>query len=165
MRRSFYTESGDARENPINLLTCSTDSTGFSLSAANKLMKPTEQEVGDGVVFLGLGVDGERYLAPYYWKLPSIAFLNYDHEQGLFLKNLKYENREIIFWTEDGKVIRLATIQHLHDLKNCCQNLGLDCGFTATDLLLVFFCNQNSDLARGFLQMELLIFLMNTSLD
>ena len=144
-RLCFYTETGDVRDTPINLLTYSTDSAGFSLSAANKLMKPTKQEVEDGVVFLGLGGDGERYLAPYYWNLPSIACLDYDHEQRLFLKNLKYETRDLIFWVEDGKITRLATIQHLHDLKNRCQNLGLDCGFTATDLLLVFFCDQNSD--------------------
>ena len=70
---------------------------------------------------------------------------DYDHEQRLFLKNLKYETRDLIFWIEDGKITRLATIQLLHDLKNRCQNVGLDCGFTGTDLLLVFFCNQNSD--------------------
>ena len=144
-RLCFYTESGDVRGIPVNLLTYSTDSAGFSLSAANKLMKPTRQEVEDGVVFLGLGVDGERYLAPYYWNLPSIACLDYDHEQRLLLKNLKYETRELTFWVDEGKFTRLATIQHLHDLKNRCQNLGLDCGFTATDLLLVFFCDQNSD--------------------
>lgn len=60
-------------------------------------MKPTEQEVEDGVVYLGLDVDRERYLAPYYWKLPSIACLDYDHEQRLFLNNLKNETRELIF--------------------------------------------------------------------
>lgn len=96
-RLCFYTESGDARENPINLLTYSTDSARFSSSAVNKLMKPTEQEVEDGVVYLGLGVDRERYLSPYYWKLPSIACLDYDHEQRLFLNNLKNETRELIF--------------------------------------------------------------------
>ena len=81
-------------------------------------------------------------LAPYYWNLPSIACLDYDHEQRLFFKNLKYETRDLIFWIEDRKITRLATIQHLHDLKNRCQNLGLDCGFTANNLLLVFFCER-----------------------
>ena len=141
----YYTVSGDVRENPINLLTYSTDSAGFSLSAANKLMSPTKEEVQDGVIFLGLGIEGERYLAPYYWHLPSIACLDYDHEQRLFLKNLKYETRELTFWEENGKITRLATINHLHDLKYRCQKLGLDCGFNATDLLLIFFCDQNSD--------------------
>ena len=90
-------------------------------------------------MFLGLGVEGEQYLAPNYWSYPSIACLDYDHEGRLFLKNLKYETREPTFWEENGKVTRLATIDHLHDLKHRCQNLGLDCGFNATDLLLVFF--------------------------
>jgi len=144
-RQCYYTATGEIRENPIGLLTYSTDSAGFSLSAANKLMRATKEEVQDGVVFLGLGVEGERYLAPYYWSLPSIDCLDYDHEGRLFLKNLKYETRELTFWEENGKVTRLATIDHLHDLKHRCQNLGLDCGFNATDLLLVFFCDQNSD--------------------
>lgn len=93
------------------------------------------------MIFLGLGVEGERYLAPYYWQLPSIACLDYDHEQRLFLKNLKYETRDLTFWKENGKILRLATINRLQDLKYRCQNLGLDCGFNATDLLLVFFCD------------------------
>ena len=84
-------------------------------------MRPTKEEVQDGVVFLGLGVEGERYLAPYYWSLPSIACLDYDHEGRLFLKNLKYETRELTFWQENGKDTRLATIDHLHDLKHRCQ--------------------------------------------
>ena len=141
----YYTESGNVRQVPINLLTYSTDSAGFSLSAAHKLMKPTKQEVEDGVVFLGLGVEGERFVAPYYWHLPAIACLDYDHEQRLFLKNLKYKTRELTFWEEGRRTIRLATIQHIRDLKNRCQNLGLDCGFNATDLLLIYFCDQNSD--------------------
>ena len=135
----YYAESGNVRQVPINLLTYST------VSAVHKLMKPTKQEVEDGVVFLGLGVEGERFVAPYYWHLPAIACLDYDHEQRLFLKNLKYETRELTFWEEGGKTIRLATIQHLRDLKNRCQNLGLDCGFNAIDLLLIYFCDQNSD--------------------
>ena len=53
--------------------------------------------------------------------------------------------KQLIFWAEDAKITWLATIQHLHNLKNRCQNIGLGCGFTATDLLLVFFCDQNSD--------------------
>ena len=79
----YYTESGNVRQVPINLLTYSTDSAGFSLSAANKLMKPTKQEVEDGIVFLRLGVEGERFVTPYYWHLPAIACLDYDHEQRL----------------------------------------------------------------------------------
>ena len=95
--QSYYTVTGDVRENPISLLIFSTDSAGFSLSAANKLMRPTKIEVQDGVVFLGLGVEGERYLAPYYWSFPSIACLDYDHGGQLFLQNLKHDTRELPF--------------------------------------------------------------------
>ena len=49
------------------------------------------------------------------------------------------------FWEEQGKTTRSATIRHLQDLKHRCQVLGLDCGFNATDLLLIYFCDQNSD--------------------
>ena len=44
-RQCYYTETGEVRENPIGLLTYSTDSAGFSLSAANKLMRATKEEV------------------------------------------------------------------------------------------------------------------------
>ena len=132
-------------------MTYSTDSAGFSLSAAIKLMTPTMEEVKDDVLFLGLGIEEERFLAPYYWQLPSIATLDYDHEQRLFLKNLKYETRELTLW-EDDKVTCMASIRHLKDLKDRCQNLGLDCGFNSTDLILVYFCDQNSDACERLFQ-------------
>lgn len=61
-------------------------------------MTATKEEVEDGVIFLRLGIEGERFLAPYYWHLLSIACLDFDHEQRLLLKNLKYETRELTFW-------------------------------------------------------------------
>lgn len=70
-----------------NLVGYSTDSAGFSLSAAIHLMSPSHEEINEGVIYLGLGLDDECYLAPYYWYLPSIAYLDYDHQQRLFLKN------------------------------------------------------------------------------
>jgi hypothetical protein len=146
LRKScYYEESGAIRKTPLNLIGYSTDSAGFSLSAAKHLMTPSSDEIREGVQYLGLGIDEERFLAPYYWFLPSIAYLDYDHEQRLFLKNLKYKTRDLTFWQENGKTIRLATIEHLKDLKHRCQVLGLDCGFSATDLLLIYFCDQNSD--------------------
>lgn len=74
-----------------------------------------------------------------------MACLDYDQEQQLFLKNLKYKTRELTFWQDNRKITRLATINHLHDLKYRCPEFGLDCGFNAMDLLLIFFCDQNSD--------------------
>ena len=141
----YYDDSGAVGKIPLNLIGYSADSAGFSLSAVIHLMTPSLEEINKGVVYLGLRIDDECYLAPYYWFLPAIAFLDYDHEQRLFLKNLKYETRELTFWEDKGHAPRPATIKHLKDLKHRCQVLGLDCGFSSTDLLLIYFCDQNSD--------------------
>lgn len=85
LRKScYYEKSGAIRKIPLNLIGYSTDSAGFSLSAAKHLMTPSSEEIKEGVQYLGLGIDEERFLAPYYWFLPSIAYLDYDHEQRLF---------------------------------------------------------------------------------
>jgi len=144
-RACYYDQSRDIRKTPINLIGYSTDSAGFSLAAAIQLMTPTEEEIKEGIQYLALGIDDEEFASPYYWHLPSIAYLDYDHEQRLFLKNLKYETRELTFWEDDRKSTRIATIRHLQDLKHKCQELGLDCGFNTSDLLLVYFFDQNSD--------------------
>ena len=87
----FYDNLGKPRASPIPLVGYSTDSAGFSLAATVQKMTPTLAEGKAGVYFLGLGTEDERFCAPYYWFLSSIAYLDYDHEQRLFLKNLKYE--------------------------------------------------------------------------
>ena len=133
------------RKEPIHLLGYSTDSAGFSLSAAAHLMTPRAEETSNGLYYLGLGVDDEKFLAPYYWFLPAICYLDYDHEQRLFLKNLKYETRQLTFWKEDSSVSRMASVQYLKDLRQQCKERGLDSGLKATDLILIYFCNQNSD--------------------
>lgn len=144
-RACYYDNEGNVRKTPINLIGYSTDSAGFSLAAAIQLMTPTEEEIKEGIQYLALGIDEEEFASPYYWHLPSIAYLDYDHAQRLFLKNIKYETRELTFWEDDAKSTRIATIGHLKDLKHRCQELGLDCGFNASDLLLVYFFDQNSD--------------------
>ena len=107
----YYNDKGSVRNNPIHLLGHSTDSAGFSLAATHKLMTPSVEEIESGIVFLGLGIEDERFLAPYYWFLPSIGYLDYDHEQRLCLKNLKYETRDLTMWEEDGKIVRLCTVE------------------------------------------------------
>lgn len=136
---------GEVQEEPIHLLGYSTDSAGFSLSAAVHLMTPRAEDIANGVRYLGLGVEDEKFLAPYYWFLPAICYLDYDHEQRLCLKNLKYETRQLTFWKEEGCITRMASIQHLKDLRQQCQEKGLDSGLKATDLILIYFCDQNSD--------------------
>lgn len=81
-------------------------------------MTPTEEESKDGIQYLALGIDEKEFASPYYWHLPSIAYLDYDHEQRLFLKNLKYDTRELTFWEDEGRPSRIATIRHLQDLKH-----------------------------------------------
>ena len=122
-----------------------TDSAGFLLAAAVQMMTPTLPEVEAGIHFLGLGTEDERFRAPYYWFLPSIAYLDYDHEQRLFLKNLKYETRDLTFWEGEGSETRLATIQHLKDLRQRCEKARMDTGISAVDLVLIYFFDQNSD--------------------
>ena len=141
----FYDNLGKPRASPIHLVGYSTDSAGFSLAATVQMMTPTLAEVKAGVYFLGLGTEDERFCAPYYWFLPSIAYLDYDHEQRLFLKNLKYETRDLTFWEGKDTETRVATIQHLKDLRNRCEKAGLDTGITAMDLVLIYFFDQNSD--------------------
>ncbi|CAH3166934.1 unnamed protein product, partial [Porites evermanni] len=71
----------------------STDSAGFSLSALVTLMTPTEATVKEGIMYLGLCIPDERFVAPYFWSLPSIAYSDFDHLRRTLLRNLKYDTR------------------------------------------------------------------------
>jgi len=108
---------------------------------------------------LGLNVEDEKFLAPYYWFLPTICYLDYDHEQRLFLKNLKHEIKQLIIWKEEGCTTRIASIQHPKDIRQRCQEKGLDSGLK--DLILTCFCDQNSD-ARKRLFTERVADLLDT---
>ena len=81
------------------IASCSThsDSTDFSLPVAIQLMMPTEEEIIKGIQYLALGIVEEEFASPYYWHVPSIVYLHYDHEQRQFLKNFKYDKRELMF--------------------------------------------------------------------
>ena len=61
--------------NNVNLIDHSVDSAGFSLS---------ESAVAEGINYLGLRVAGEKIIFSYFWRLPSIAYGDYDH----FEKNI-----------------------------------------------------------------------------
>lgn len=116
-RLCYYNEMGEVQEEPIHLLDYSTDSTGFSLSAAVHLMTLHAEDIANGVCYLGLSVEDEKFLAPYYWLLPAICYLHYDHKQRLCLKYLKYETRQLTFWKEEDCITCMASIQHLKDLR------------------------------------------------
>jgi len=59
-------KDGSVRARPLKLVGFSTDSAGHQLSADVTLMTPIEENVEAGIPYLGLGVPGERFLAPYF---------------------------------------------------------------------------------------------------
>lgn len=132
-------------QTPFNLIAYSTDSARLSLGDAISLWHRPKKRSRKACFFLASVLMKRMLALSYYWYLPSIAYLNYDHEQTLFLKNLKCETHALTFGEQQGKTTCSAMIRHLQDLKQCCQVLGLDCGFNATDLLLIYFCDHNFD--------------------
>jgi len=131
------------RKKPLNLMGFSTDSAGFSLAASLISMTPSDSQVEAGIYFLRLGLDDEMFAAPYYFKLPFIAYLDYEHERRLFAKCLKYPTLDLTFWK--GSTLCIATIDHLKALREKCKEEGVTCGFTVHDLMLASFFDQNPD--------------------
>ncbi len=142
-RLTVFKPNGCVRKKPLNLMGFSTDSAGFSLAASVISMTPSESQVEAGIYFLRLGVDDEKFAAPYYFKLPFIAYLDYEHERRLFAKCLKYPTLDLTFWKDSS--ICIATIDHLKALREKCKDEGVVCGFTVHDLLLASFFDQNPD--------------------
>lgn len=60
-------------------------------------MTPTGLEINEGIQYFGLGVHDKEFVLQYYWYLPIIAYLDYNHKQKLFLKNMMYQACELIF--------------------------------------------------------------------
>lgn len=133
--------------NNVNLVGHSVDSAGFSLSASVQLMTPTEFAVAEGINYLGLDVPDEKFVAPYFWKLPSIAYGDYDHLRRTFLCVLKYSTRNLTFY-KDARGSAVATINHLHELMHICKEKGQSVPFSANDLLLISFFDQRPDTAN-----------------
>ena len=91
----FYDEKNNLCQEPVLLMGHATDSAGFQLAAASSLMSPNQNLLNLGVLHLNLGVDESDYSAPYLGYLPSIAYLDYDHEMRLLLKCLKYSTLDL----------------------------------------------------------------------
>ena len=141
----FMDESGCLREKPVMLMGHSTDSAAFQLAAANTLMMPTSLMFEEGVIYITLGIGESVYAAPYLSPLPSIAYLDYDHEMRLLLKCLKYPTLELTMWQGDSPV--LISIEHLKELQQICLTDGHDMPFSETDLLFARYLEQNCDAA------------------
>lgn len=75
-RLCYYNENREVRKEPIHLLGYSNDSARFSLSTAVHLMTPRAEDIANGVRYLGLGVEDEKFRAPYYWFLLAICYLD-----------------------------------------------------------------------------------------
>lgn len=133
--------------NNVNLVGHSVDSAGFSLAASVQLMTPTESAVAEGINYLGLDVPDEKFVAPYFWKLPSIAYGDYDHLRRTFLRVLKYSTRNLTFF-KDARGSTVATINHLHELMHICKEKGQSVPFSANDLILISFFDQRPDTAN-----------------
>ena len=85
------------------------------------------------VLYLKSAVRQSDYLAPYLGYLPSIAYLDYDHETRLFLKCLKYSTLDPTMWSEGCPAI--VSIEHLKELQSIRLKDRCDVPFSNTDLL------------------------------
>ena len=141
------------REKPFKLVGHSTDSAGFSLSALVTLMTPTEATVKEGIMYLGLCIPDERFVAPYFWSLPSIAYSDFDHLRRTLLRNLKYDTRDLTMY-KDGNGTMVATINHLHELMEICLQQGEAIPFLAQDLVLINFFDQRPDTANRIFSLK-----------
>ena len=129
----FYDEENNFREEPVLLMGHATDSAGFHLAAASSLMSPSPYLLNLGALYLTLGVGESAYSVPYLGYLPSIAYLDYDHEMRLFLKCLKYSTLDLTMWPGEYPVI--VSMVHLKELQSTCLKGRRDVPFSDTDLL------------------------------
>ncbi len=134
-------------EKPLKLIGHSVDSAGFSLSASITLMTPIAESVSAGMYYLALGIPDERFIAPYFWSLPSIAYGDHDHLRRTFLRILKYQTRELTFF-KCKKGSTIATINHLCQLREVCSKIEENVPFSANDLILISFFDQRPDTAN-----------------
>ena len=112
----------DCAEKKVNLTGHSTDSAGFSLSASIQLMTPTESTVAREIQYLGLGISDERFVAPYFWQLPSISYGDYDHlrhSSGCLNMILEILPSSGCTWKHC-----IATVNPLQELVSVCQKNG-----------------------------------------
>lgn len=116
-------------------------------------MTPTQAAVAEGIYYLGLDVPDEKFVAPYFWKLPSIAYGDYDHLKRTFLHVLKYNTQNLTLY-KDSRGSAVATINHLHELMQICKENGQNVPFSATDLLLIGFFDQQPDTSNRIFTLQ-----------
>ena len=115
-------------------------------------MTPNKKLFDRGVLYLTLGIGESEYPALYLDYLPSIAYLEYDHEMRLLLKCLKYATFELTFYLGENSVF--ANINHLKELQSICLQNETDLPFTQSDLLFARYLDQNCDAALKIMNDE-----------
>uniref|UniRef100_A0A7M5XM89 Uncharacterized protein n=1 Tax=Clytia hemisphaerica TaxID=252671 RepID=A0A7M5XM89_9CNID len=145
--KCFFDETtGNLKNNPVKLVGHATDSAGFQLAAAVSLMSPNPELLKLKVKYLTLGIGATKFAAPYLGPLPSISYLDYDHCLRLFLKCLKYQTLDLDLFPSSSSSYR-ASIDHLKELKEFCDESGYKLGFSNNDLLFSVYFDQNVDAA------------------
>lgn len=134
----------DCADKKVSLIGHSTDSAGFSLFASIQLITPTETTVEKGIYYSGLGIPDERFVTPYFWRLPSIAYGAYDHLRKTFIHEVKYDTRDLTFLIDT-----LGTLwQLLITYMSKCQKNGQSGPFSTNGLLLISFFDQRPDITN-----------------
>ena len=143
-----------ASDPPIALIGHSTDSAAFSRSLAKAVMTPREEFISQGVLYLALGIPEEQYMAPYFWKYPSIMYLDFEHNQRSCLRILKYDTHDLVFYCDEQNTVTAST-DHLIHLREICKDSAIAKELTETDLILTSFFDQNSDGAYKVFRKEM----------
>ena len=135
---------------PICLIGHSTDSAGFSHSLAKWIMTPQQQLISSNIEYLGLGIEEEKYMAPYFWQYPTIMYLDFEHNQRSCLRMLKYSTLDMLMADSNP-----VTINHVMQLREICITKNIEFGLSEKDLLMVKFFDQNSDAAYNLFSMNI----------
>ena len=134
------------RDNDIALIGHSTDSAGFSQSLAKKVMVPQPELIEAGVMYLGLGIEEEQYLAPYFWQYPTIMYLDFEHNQRSAMRQLNYDTLDLVMY-EEGDVTIKVTMTDLHNLRVQCEEKNVELLLSENDIKMVKYLGINSDAA------------------
>ena len=142
----------DCADRKVSLIGHSTDSAGFSLFASIQLITPTATTLEKGIYYSGLGIPDERFVTPYFWRLPSIAYGAYDHARKTFIREVKYDTRDLTFLTDTLGALWQLLITYM----SLCPNVKkMDSGpFSTNDLLSISFFDQQPDTTKRIFMLK-----------
>ena len=69
-------------------------------------MTPAESTVAEGINYLGLAVQNEKFISPYFWKLPAIAYGDNDHLRRTSLTLETSHSRGLQSWAPRSSLSR-----------------------------------------------------------